>query len=160
MQDLVEQLSGLLQRKNMLLVTAESCTGGLLAATITHRPGTSKIFDRGFVTYTNEAKMEMLGVPKEVIDNHGAVSTECAEAMAKGALTHSHAHLSVSVTGIAGPDGGTETKPVGLVYFGYALKGGSSGSIKQLFEGDRMHVQSLAVMTALKHLIQVLSKEE
>jgi nicotinamide-nucleotide amidase len=158
MQDLVENLSKLLEQKKMLLTVAESCTGGLLSATITHRPGTSKIFDRGFVTYTNESKIEMLGVPKEIIDNHGAVSKECAEAMATGALKHSHAQLAVSVTGIAGPDGGTDTKPVGLVYFGYALKGGSSGSLSQTFKGERNEIQTQAVVSALRHLIAVLSK--
>ncbi len=158
MQDLVEQLAKLLEAKSMTLVTAESCTGGLLAATITHRPGTSKIFERGFITYSNEAKIESLGVPKEIIDNHGAVSNHCAEAMAKGALENSKAQLAVSITGIAGPEGGTDTKPVGLVYFGYALKGGSSGSLSQNFKGDRNEIQSSAVITAIRHLITVLSK--
>ncbi len=156
MQDLVEPLAKLLESKSMMLVTAESCTGGLLAATITHRPGTSKIFDRGFITYTNESKMELSSVPKDILDNHGAVSSECAEAMALGALKNSHAQLAVSVTGIAGPEGGTETKPVGLVYFGYALKGGSSGSLSQQFSGERNEVQTHAVVTVLKHLITVL----
>src|SRR5690606_21949365 len=108
--------------KNLMLVTAESCTGGLLANTITHKPGVSKIFERGFVTYSNESKMEMLGVPREILDNYGAVSAECAQLMAEGALKNSRATLSVAITGIAGPDGGSPEKPVGLVYFGYALK--------------------------------------
>jgi nicotinamide-nucleotide amidase len=158
MQDLVENLAKLLESKNMLLATAESCTGGLLSTTITHRPGTSKTFERGFITYSNESKMEMLGVSKEILDNHGAVSAQCAEAMAKGALEKSRAQLAVSITGIAGPDGGTTTKPVGLVYFGYALKGGSSGSLSENFKGDRGEVQTQACITALKHLISVLSK--
>jgi nicotinamide-nucleotide amidase len=159
MQDLVEQLAKLLEERRMLLATAESCTGGLLAATITHRPGTSAIFERGFVTYSNEAKIEMLGVPKEIIDNHGAVSNECAEAMAKGVLEYSRAHLSVSITGIAGPDGGTDTKPVGLVYFGYALRGGSSGSLSHTFAGSRNEIRTQAAVTALKHLISVVREE-
>lgn len=158
MQDLVEQLATLLEQKNMMLAVAESCTGGLLAATITHRPGTSKIFDRGFVTYTNDSKMEMLGVPEEILNNHGAVSGECAQAMAEGALKYSRAHLAVSITGIAGPDGGTESKPVGLVYFGYALRGGSAGSLSQNFSGNRNEIQTQSTMTALKHLITVLGK--
>ena len=155
MQDLVEQLANLLESKGMTLVTAESCTGGLLAATITHRPGTSKIFERGFVNYSNDSKIESLGVPKEIIDNHGAVSQECAEAMARGALEHSKAQLALSITGIAGPDGATERKPVGLVYFGYATKQ-KSGALSQNFKGDRNEVQTQATKFALKHMISVL----
>lgn len=100
--------------------TAESCTGGLAAALLTSVPGSSHMVDRGFVTYSNEAKMEMLGVPKEIIDAHGAVSAPCAEAMAKGALARSKADVAVSITGIAGPDGGSEQKPIGLVYLAVA----------------------------------------
>lgn len=99
------------------LVTAESCTGGLLAATFTAIPGSSNVFERGFVTYSNAAKSEMLGVPFWLIERHGAVSEDVARAMAGGALTHSHASLAISVTGIAGPDGGTLEKPIGLVHF-------------------------------------------
>lgn len=99
------------------LATAESCTGGLVAATLTAIPGSSDVFERGFVTYANAAKSEMLGVPFWLIERHGAVSEDVARAMAGGALTHSHASLAVAVTGIAGPDGGTAEKPVGLVHF-------------------------------------------
>jgi len=99
------------------VATAESCTGGLLAATLTAIPGSSEMFERGFVTYSNSAKSEMLGVPYWLIERHGAVSEDVARAMAGGALTHSHASLAVAVTGVAGPDGGTAEKPVGLVYF-------------------------------------------
>jgi nicotinamide-nucleotide amidase len=99
------------------LVTAESCTGGLMAATLTAIPGSSDVFERGFVTYSNAAKSEMLGVPFWLIERHGAVSEDVARAMAGGALTHSRATLAISVTGIAGPDGGTPEKPVGLVHF-------------------------------------------
>lgn len=158
MQDLVEKLTDLLKENNRMLVTAESCTGGLLAATMTHRPGASEVFERGFITYSNAAKHEELGVPQEILDKHGAVSAETAEAMASGALKHSHADIAVSITGIAGPDGGTETKPVGLVFFGYALKGGSCGSLECRFEGDRQRIQVTATMTALKHLISVLEE--
>lgn len=156
MQDLVKKLSDLLKEKNMMLVTAESCTGGLLAATLTHRAGASEVFERGFVTYSNEAKHEELGVPQEILDKHGAVSPETAEAMAQGALKKSHADLAVSITGIAGPDGGSEEKPLGLVYFGYALKGGSAGSIEHRFEGNREHIQANSTAMAMKHLITVL----
>lgn len=159
MQDLVEKLAGLMQAKNITLVTAESCTGGLLAATITHRPGTSTMFERGFITYSNESKTDLLGVPKDVLDKYGAVSEETAQLMAQGALKNSKADLSVSITGIAGPDGGSEGKPVGLVYFGYALKGGSSGTVRHMFKGNRKEIQAEAAQTALKHLISVLDKE-
>lgn len=159
MQDLVEDLTTLLQEKKMMLVTAESCTGGLLAAAMTHRPGSSGVFECGFVTYSNQSKIDMLGVPGEIIETKGAVSPETAEAMAKGALNKSKAHLAVSITGIAGPEGGTPEKPVGLVYFGYALKGGSSGSVKHNFKGDREQIRTAAATTALKHLVSVLKEK-
>ena len=156
MQDLVETLSGLLDGKGITLATAESCTGGLLAAVLTHREGASKVFERGFVTYSNQSKMDMLSVPEVILTTHGAVSAEVAEAMAKGALKNSLAGIAVSITGIAGPDGGSDKKPVGLVYFGYALKGGSAGSLEHRFEGNREQIRSQAASTALKHLITVL----
>lgn len=155
MQDLVETLTNLLQAKKLMLVTAESCTGGLLATTITHRPGTSKIFERGFITYSNDSKIELLGVPKETIEKYGAVSSETALAMALGALKSSKADLSISITGIAGPDG-DENKPVGLVYFGYALKGEKSGIMEQRYSGSRVEIQTQAAVTALKYMIAAL----
>lgn len=158
MQDLVEKLAALLKENKMMLVTAESCTGGLLAATMTHKPGASEVFERGFVTYSNEAKHEELGVPEDTLEKYGAVSAETAEIMAKGALDNSHAGIAVSITGIAGPDGGTDKKPVGLVFFGYALKGGSCGSVEYKFEGNREQIRVTATMTALKHLISVLER--
>lgn len=159
MQDLVNKLSELLKKKEMMLVTAESCTGGLLAATMTHKPGSSAIFERGFVTYSNAAKTEELGVSENILSQYGAVSTQTAQLMATGALDNSSADLSVSITGIAGPDGGSEEKPVGLVCFGYALKGGSSGSIEQRFTGSREEIRTQATVTALQHLITVLEEE-
>ena len=161
MQHLVEQLSNLLRGRNMKLVTAESCTGGLLAATITHRAGASDVFERGFVTYSNEAKIDELGVSEEIIASHGAVSAETATAMAEGALKNSRANLAVSITGIAGPGGGSDEKPVGLVYFGYALKGGSAGHIKKIFEDEnqREKIQVQACITALKNLISILEDQ-
>lgn len=158
MQALVEKLSNLLKEKNIKLVTAESCSGGLLAATITHRAGSSEIFERGFITYSNESKIDELNVHADIIEQFGAVSAECAQAMAEGALKSSNSGISVSITGIAGPDGGSAEKPVGLVYFGYALKGGSAGSVKENFAGKREEVQAQSVKTALKHLIKVLEK--
>lgn len=158
MQDQVELLSILLAEKGWKIACAESCTGGLLAAAITHRPGSSAIFDRGFVTYSNESKMECLGVPEEIIKKHGAVSDACAEAMALGTLKNSRADLAISITGIAGPDGGSDNKPVGLVYFGYALKGGSSGSLHHNFQGNRETIRGKAASLALKHVISILEK--
>ena len=156
MQGLAKQLTDLLKEKDMKIVTAESCTGGLLSASLTHKPGASEIFERGYVTYSNESKHEILGVPQEILNTHGAVSIETAEAMAQGALENSHADIAVSITGIAGPDGGSPEKPVGLVFLGYALKGGSRGSVQSQFEGSREDIQLEAAKTALKHLISVM----
>jgi nicotinamide-nucleotide amidase len=117
-------LLDLCRRKGLKLAAAESCTGGLLAATLTEIPGSSDVFERGFVTYSNEAKETMLGVPALILAMHGAVSRETAEAMAQGALVHSPADLAVSITGIAGPGGGTPDKPVGLVHFAGAARSG------------------------------------
>lgn len=125
---LVEQARDLLEafrRGSLKLATAESCTGGLIACAITDVPGSSVVLERGFVTYSNEAKTEMLGVPPGLIEEHGAVSEEVALAMAKGAIRHSRADLAVSVTGIAGPDGGSAAKPVGLVHLGAASRTGN-----------------------------------
>ena len=118
--DLVKTVANLLIDKNLLLVTAESCTGGLIAATCTELPGSSEWFDRGFVTYSNQAKQDMLGVPAHIIDKYGAVSQQVVEAMARGAYIASGGEnrISVSVSGIAGPDGGTPDKPVGTVWIG------------------------------------------
>jgi nicotinamide-nucleotide amidase len=112
--------------RNITIATAESCTGGLIAGAITSVAGSSAVFDRGFVTYSNEAKTEMLGVPASLIVEHGAVSAEVAQAMAEGALRHSKGSLSVAVTGIAGPGGGSADKPVGLVYIACACAGGGN----------------------------------
>src|SRR6476661_6705671 len=127
MADLIEQAEALLELcrgKKLKITTAESCTGGLAAATLTEIPGSSDVVERGFVTYSNAAKETMLGVPASVLERFGAVSCQTAEAMAKGALAHSAADLAVSVTGIAGPGGGTAAKPVGLVHFAAASRGG------------------------------------
>ena len=110
-------------QSGLKLATAESCTGGLIAAILTEVPGSSDVFERGFVTYSNEAKTELLGVPAELIEKHGAVSEEVARAMASGALGHSRADIAVAVTGVAGPGGGTTAKPVGLVHLAAARRG-------------------------------------
>ncbi len=125
--DLLEQARGLLdtlRAQELMLATAESCTGGLICACLTDIPGSSDGLDRGFVTYSNEAKTQMLGVPEELIASKGAVSKEVACAMAEGALKHSSADIAVSVTGIAGPGGGSVEKPIGLVHFTVARRGG------------------------------------
>ena len=159
MSDLVDRLTELLKENNMTLATAESCTGGMISATITHKPGASDIFERGFVTYSNQAKMEMLGVTDVVLSSFGAVSAETAQSMAKGAIENSNAGIAVSVTGIAGPDGGTDKKPVGLVYIGYALRGGSSGSVECNFSGSREQIRSATCIEAIKQLIAVLERD-
>jgi nicotinamide-nucleotide amidase len=139
------------------IATAESCTGGLLAATLTAIPGASDAFERGFVTYSNAAKSEMLGVPFWLIERHGAVSEDVARAMAGGALTHSRANVAVAVTGIAGPDGGTEEKPVGLVHFAAGRRDGPIVH-EQVRFGDlgRMEVQRRSVAKALQMLASLL----
>jgi nicotinamide-nucleotide amidase len=127
-------LDGARMRRDLIAV-AESCTGGLVAAALTAIPGSSDVFERGFVTYSDRAKTEMLGVPELLIRQHGAVSEEVAKAMAAGALAHSRATLAVAVTGIAGPDGGTAEKPVGLVHFAATKRDGTTIHERVLF-GD------------------------
>ncbi len=123
-------------RRNILAATAESCTGGMIIALLTDIPGSSSVVDCGFVTYSNEAKMEMLGVAEVTLDAHGAVSAETAREMAEGALARSRAGIALAVTGIAGPDGGSQEKPVGLVWFAIALTGQPTIIERQLF-GNR-----------------------
>ena len=133
----------------LMLATAESCTGGMVAAALTDIAGSSDVVERGFVTYSNEAKTELLGVPAALIATHGAVSAEVAEAMARGALARAPIGLAVSITGIAGPGGATPGKPVGLVYFGIARRGGPSRTERHVFAGDRAHVRHDAASRAL-----------
>ena len=130
------------------LATAESCTGGLVSACLTAIPGSSDAVERGFVTYSNEAKSELLGVPPEMIAEFGAVSAEVAEAMARGAVENSHADVAVSITGIAGPGGATPTKPVGLVYLGSCRRAAEPRSSRFVFPGDRSEVRQAAVASA------------
>lgn len=139
--------------KGELIATAESCTAGLVAATITAVPGCSDVFERGFITYSNASKSEMLGVPFWLIEKHGAVSEDVARAMAGGAITHSNATLAVAVTGIAGPDGGTPEKPVGLVHFAAGRADGAMHHERVVF-GDlgRAEVRRRSVERALAML--------
>ena len=131
------------------IVTAESCTGGLIAALLTSIAGASAVVERGFVSYSNDAKVEVLGVLPELLNMHGAVSSAVAEAMATGALEYSLADVAVSVTGIAGPDGGTPSKPVGLVYLGIATRAGALFHVQCQFKGNRDDVRMQAVREAL-----------
>jgi nicotinamide-nucleotide amidase len=142
-----------LRDKRAVCATAESCTGGLVAAAITDVAGSSSWFDRGFVTYTNEAKQELLGVSPQVLREHGAVSEATARAMAEGALARSAGHLAVAVTGIAGPGGGSAEKPVGTVCFAWAGKGLPTTAITRHFPGGRADVRRAAVVAALEGLI-------
>ncbi len=150
--DLTTQATALLdacRARGWMLATAESCTGGLIAAALTEIAGSSDVVDRGFVTYSNAAKTEMLGVPAALIGQHGAVSDPVARAMAKGALKHSAADWAISVTGIAGPGGATADKPVGLVFLGTARRGGAVSAERQIFSGDRRAVRKQTVDRAL-----------
>lgn len=158
MHSLVEELSLLLLGKNMRLVTAESCTGGMIAATMTDRAGSSALFERGFVTYSNESKIEELGVSSSTIETHGAVSEETASEMALGALKNSHADIAVSVTGIAGPGGGSDEKPVGLVFIGVALQNKTPSVFRHVFEGDRAAIRQQTLEQSLNHLIDALGR--
>ncbi|SRR6266540_3656016 len=153
-------LLDLCRGKKLTIAAAESCTGGLVAATLTEIPGSSDVFERGFVTYSNAAKEAMLGVPASTLERFGAVSRETVEAMAQGALARSPAELAVSVTGIAGPGGATPGKPVGLVHFAAAARGGRSTHQECRF-GDigRAPVRRLSVLQALA-MLQELAEAE
>jgi nicotinamide-nucleotide amidase len=148
----------LCRARGLRVVTAESCTGGLVAGALTEIAGSSDVVDRGFVTYSNEAKQAMLGVPAAMLKRHGAVSSQTAAAMAKGALKNSLADIAVSITGIAGPGGGSKAKPVGLVYFAAARRGGKSLAQRRLYgEIGRSRVRALSVVQALS-MIEGLAK--
>jgi nicotinamide-nucleotide amidase len=152
-----EELLAAARARGMMIATAESCTGGLIAGLLTEIAGSSDVVDRGFVTYSNDAKEVMLGVPRDLLDAHGAVSEPIAAAMAQGALAHSRARLAVAVTGIAGPGGGSADKPVGLVYIAAMREGGTAVVERHLF-GDigRQQVRLATVeaaLTLLKSLI-------
>lgn len=160
---MIEQLSSLLkelaticQEKSLKIVTAESCTGGGVAYEITSIPGSSNWFERGFVTYSNLSKVEMLGVAKNSIEMFGAVSREVAIQMAEGALKHSHANLSLAITGIAGPEGGSLQKPVGTCWFAWASPFFQTVSQQQHLGDDRCAIRSAAIFFALERLLQLI----
>lgn len=156
LNQLASELGEKLRARDWMLTTAESCTGGWVGQLVTALPGCSRWYERGFVTYANAAKIEMLGVPAETIETHGAVSEETALAMAAGALTHSHAQAALAISGIAGPDGGTPQKPVGLVCYGWALADGTRMSSTCRLSGDRDEIRSRAVAAALRGLIDLI----
>ena len=153
--DLVAQLAALLTARGWMLASAESCTGGMIAAACTDLAGSSAWFERGFVSYSNAAKSELLGVPTGLIATHGAVSEAVARAMAQGALAHAHARCAVAVTGVAGPTGGSADKPVGTVWFAWATPGGLHSEC-QRFDGGRAAVRSATVEHSLRTLMDLL----
>ena len=151
-EELVKQLAAKLMEKGWMLATAESCTGGMIAAACTDLAGSSQWFDRGFVTYSNEAKTEMLGVPAELIAKHGAVSEEVVRAMAEGAIRHSRAQVSIAVTGIAGPGGGSKEKPVGTVWVGWCVDGNTLTNCLHL-DGGRATIRTSTLTNALQYFL-------
>ena len=161
--ELVEQAAQLLElcrQKKLMIATAESCTGGLIAALFTEIAGSSDVFERGFVTYSNEAKQELLGVPSETINHWGAVSPQTAQAMARGALQNARVNLSIAVTGIAGPGGGSTEKPVGLVYLASAIQGGLTlGKECRFGDMGRSNVRKATVQAALKLMKRTIGSQ-
>ena len=158
-QDLARQIIRRYTEQKHRIVTAESCTGGMIATALTDVPGSSEVFERGFITYSDEAKVDLLGVLPDVLETYGAVSAEVADAMAEGALTYSQADIAVSVTGIAGPGGATPGKPVGLVYIGIATRSGSRFHYRSVFRGNRDAVRLQATYEALKLLLSAVEKD-
>jgi nicotinamide-nucleotide amidase len=159
---LIDAASALLdacREAGMTIATAESCTGGLVAGCLTEIAGSSDVFERGFVTYSNEAKSELLGVPAAMIARHGAVSEEVAKAMAIGALARSRALMTVAITGVAGPGGGSREKPVGLVHFASAITGGTTVHERHEFEGNRADIRREAVRTAIRILADRIPRQ-
>lgn len=158
-EPVLAEIAGHLLRRGWMLATAESCTGGLIAGACTDLSGSSQWFERGFVSYSNAAKTEMLGVPAPLIAQHGAVSEPVARAMAEGALAHSGVQASLSVTGVAGPTGGTPDKPVGLVWFGWSVAGRTHSESRH-FPGDRAAVRAATVRHALTRLLALLRAQD
>ncbi len=157
LDDLARRVLHAARARNLTIAAAESCTGGLVAASLCAVAGASEVFERGFVTYTNLAKMQMIGVPAETLDTHGAVSEDTARAMASGALNASPCDLAVAITGIAGPGGGSEHKPVGTVHIAVAVRGGGCLHRHETF-GDRPRVaiQRASAASALSLLLDAM----
>ena len=156
MEALARKVGERLKACAAILVTAESCTGGWVAQAVTAIAGSSDWFERGFVTYSDEAKQELLGVGEHTLKNHGAVSEETAREMAEGALSRSKGTVSLSVTGIAGPSGGSAAKPVGTVCFAWLAQGGAAVSETRRFDGDRQSVRRQSVVHALEGILKLL----
>ena len=157
---LARRVGARLKRRGLKLATAESCTGGWIAQAVTSAPGSSAWFDRGFVTYSNEAKRELLGVRARTLARFGAVSRETAREMAAGALARSRAQISIAVTGVAGPTGGTRIKPVGTVCLAWSQKKGAMESVMRRFAGGRERVRRQSVIAALQGLLERLEETE
>jgi len=153
---LAGEVAALLADKKITVAVAESCTGGALCQALTDIPGSSAWFDRGFITYSNQAKVEMLGVSSTLLDQYGAVSFEAARAMVEGVHGRSNAELAIAITGIAGPEGGTAQKPVGTVFFGIGQKGQAVKIDKRRFKGEREEVRARSVEFVLKALLKAL----
>ena len=156
LQDFAMQAGTALSRQELMRVTAESCTGGWLGQTITSIAGSSGWFDRGFVTYTDISKQEMLGVSNATLERYGAVSEQTAYEMAAGAVARSHAQVAVSITGIAGPDGGTAQKPVGMICFAWVMKDGMALTETRYYSGSREEIRRQSVAGALQGVIDLL----
>ena len=154
-----KSVADILKKKGFTMTCAESCTGGLIASRVVNVPGVSEVFKAGFVTYANEAKQKLLGVREETLIQFGAVSRQTAEEMARGAAKAAEADVAISVTGIAGPDGGTKEKPVGLVYIGCYVRGDVLVK-KYHFDGDRMQVRQSSAEAALKQLLVCLQEQQ
>ncbi len=155
---LVEQLSTALRKRGWKLTSAESCTGGMISAAITDLPGSSDIFDRGFITYSNQAKTDLLGVYSTILETHGAVSEQTAKAMAEGAMRQAISDIAVSVTGIAGPGGGSPEKPVGLVFIGVCIKDRHPIAFRHEFKGTRAEIREQTVQTAFARMLELMGE--
>ena len=157
--ELAGRVADALKARKLMMAAAESCTGGWIGQAVTMVPGSSNWFDRGFVTYTNEAKQDMLGVSAETLKQFGAVSEQAVREMAAGALARSRAHIAVAVSGVAGPGGGSPDKPVGTVWLAWAEKGGNPTAKSIRFYGDRDRVRRQTVMAALEGLVAMLGRK-
>ena len=158
LETLAKQVGAALQGRGLMLASAESCTGGWVGAAVTAVAGSSQWFDRGFITYTNESKQEMLGVSEKTLSEYGAVSEQTVREMVAGALKHSHAQVALAISGIAGPGGAIPTKPVGTVCIAWALRSGAARSQTFHFSGDRNAVRRQAVVAALQGALELIDE--
>ena len=156
MSSLAERVSDELRKRKWKITSAESCTGGMICAAITDLPGSSDIFDRGFITYSNQAKIVMLRVYRSILEAYGAVSEQTVSDMAEGALRQTPADVAVAVTGIAGPGGGSPEKPVGLVYIGISVRGHRSKAFRHIFSGDRKSIRQQSTDAAFTHILELI----